>query len=207
MTVNEKIEKISDLVDQAIAFSVEKDMKSFIACLDEAVSIFSEIPFQDTIGKHPVYIIYNSLAIATGVFGEELRKQGKTDEALEYDFRAISLMEKAIEYSSNAPKSKKIQYKTDTIVACIYVAVDLFRKRQLNESIKYCEKIVKYAYDVPLGELKKSICQIADIYEKNNISWLKQNFGEYGLAISLQTGKELRRCTKTFFSLFKKKEV
>jgi hypothetical protein len=121
LTTNEKVKKINDLLDRAAAFSVQKETESIITCLEEAISIFSEMPFQENIGKYPVHTIYSSLAIAIGFSGEKLRQAGKTSEALEKDFRGISLMEKAIEYSGNAPKNKKIQYKKDIVTACIYV--------------------------------------------------------------------------------------
>jgi len=138
------------------------------------------------------YEYYNSLAIAKGTAGERLRQEGRVNEALECDFQGISLMEKAIELSINAPEEKKIQYKRDIIIACIYVACDLFKMGKLFESINYCEKIIIYAKDIPLNDLKNSILEHASNYDERNSEWIERNFGELGLEKSLDIGKRLR---------------
>jgi len=204
---NEKVEKVIGLLNKATELSDPNNMEPHIACIEEAISTISEMPFQEYFGQYPIYTIYNSLAIAIGFSGEQLRNSGKLDEALQNDFRAISLMEKAIEYSANAPANKQIQYKKDTIIACIYIATDLFKMKDLYASIYYCEIIIKYVYNIPLCEfkrskLKRSICILASNYGARNLQWIMNNFGEDGVRASLQIENKLKRSTKRFLGLF-----
>jgi hypothetical protein len=195
LEVSEEIlSELKERYNQLISSLDEDNLKDDMESIERNFSEFAANPMLENIGNVDINSMCNSFILTIGKLADKLRQDGKTSEALEMDYKGISFIEKTVEYNKSAPEALKIKYRRILINVCIAVALDLLNMGRWGDSMAYCEKIIKYAPNIPLGNLKNDIFQLADYYDKTKLKWIEKNFGPNGVKVTKEIAKKLRRC-------------